>query len=73
MAELSKATQAVWDAYNDVADRVGVFKDYGDALAAALRAAVEQSTYQDAWDCQFTSAEKILAIADELDNTPGAY
>jgi hypothetical protein len=37
-------------------------------LAAALRAAVKQSTYQDAWDGQFTSAEKILAIADELDN-----
>jgi hypothetical protein len=37
-------------------------------IAAALRTAVEQSTYQDAWDGQFTSAEKILAIADELDN-----
>ena len=39
---LSPAAQAVWDAFNDVSERVGVFEDYGDALGAALRAAVDQ-------------------------------
>jgi hypothetical protein len=69
---LSPAAQAVKDAvlalYSD--EKVHKFGWQLDAptVAAALRAAVEQSTYQDAWDCQFTSAEKILAIADELDN-----
>jgi hypothetical protein len=38
---LSPAAQAVWDAFNDVAERVGVFDDYGDALAAAFRAAAD--------------------------------
>jgi hypothetical protein len=35
---LSPAAQAIWDAFNDVSERVGVFEDYGDAQAAALRA-----------------------------------
>ena len=39
MTKLSPAAQAVWDAFNDVSERVGVFEDYGDALAAAIRAA----------------------------------
>ena len=39
---LSPAAQAVWDAFNDVSERVGVFEDYGDALAAALRAAASK-------------------------------
>ena len=42
MNNLSPAAQAVWDAFNDVSERVGVFEDYGDALAAALRAAADQ-------------------------------
>jgi hypothetical protein len=65
MTDLSPAALAIWEAFNS--EEPSVFVDYGDCLAAALRAAVEQSTYQDAWDGQFTSAEKILAIADELD------
>jgi hypothetical protein len=36
MAELSPAAQSVWDAFNQ--DEAGVFVDYGDKLAAALRA-----------------------------------
>ena len=36
---LSPAANAAWEAFNDVLERVGVFEDYGDALAAALRAA----------------------------------
>lgn len=42
MADLSPAAQATWEAFNDVAERVGVFEDYGDAIAAAIRAAAEQ-------------------------------
>ena len=37
MTNLSPAAQAVWDAFNE--DEAGVFVDYGDKLAAALRAA----------------------------------
>jgi hypothetical protein len=37
MPNLSPTTQAAWDAYNDVLERVGVFEDHGDALAAFLR------------------------------------
>ena len=39
---LSPAAQAIWDAFNATAERVGTFEDYGDALAAALRAAADQ-------------------------------
>ena len=42
MTDLSPAAQAVWDAFNDVSERVGIFEDYGDALAAALRAVADQ-------------------------------
>ena len=37
MSELSPAAQAVWEAFNE--DEAGVFVDYGEKLAAALRAA----------------------------------
>ncbi len=40
MIELSPAAQAIWEAFNE--DEAGVFVDYGDKLAAALRAAVDQ-------------------------------
>jgi len=36
MPELSPAAQAVWEAFNE--DEAGVFVDYGEKLAAALRA-----------------------------------
>jgi hypothetical protein len=65
MTDLSLAAQAVLDAAIKVAES----PDAEAIAAAALRAAVEQSTYQDAWDGQFTSAEKILAIADELETS----
>jgi hypothetical protein len=60
MTDLSPAAEAVLDAYRS--SHLSI-----NNLAAALRAAVEQSTYQDAWDGQFTSTEKILAIAAELE------
>ena len=37
MSNLSPTTQAAWDAYNDVLERIGVFEDHGDSLAAFLR------------------------------------
>ncbi len=40
MTKLSPAALAVWEAFNQ--DEVGVFVDYGDKLAAALRAAVNE-------------------------------
>jgi len=39
---MSPAADAIWEAFNDVADRVGVFRCYGDALGAALRAAADE-------------------------------
>jgi hypothetical protein len=49
---LSPAAQVIWDAFNDVFERVGVFEDYGDALAAVLRAAADQVVPEDFdyWD-----------------------
>ncbi len=39
MTDLSPAAQAIWEAFNE--DEAGVFVDYGDKLAAALRAAAD--------------------------------
>ena len=36
-------------------------------VAAALRAAVKQCTYRDAWEDKFLSAERILTVAAELE------
>jgi hypothetical protein len=38
--QLSPAALAIWEAFNE--DEAGVFVDYGDKLAAALRAAAYQ-------------------------------
>jgi hypothetical protein len=42
MADLSPAALAVWEAFNS--EEPGVFVDYGDCLAAALRAAADRVT-----------------------------
>jgi hypothetical protein len=48
MTNLSPEAQAVWDAFNDaslmndVTERAGVFEDYGDVLAAALRVLIDK-------------------------------
>jgi hypothetical protein len=75
---LSPAAQAVWNAFNDVSERVGVFEDYGDALAAAFRAAVDQvvpenanavgDEHDDARHDQWMRIRyKLLDIANELE------
>jgi hypothetical protein len=77
LTDLSPAALAVWEAFNS--EEPGVFVDYGDCLAAALRAAADQASpklhiedidyqhqsYVDGWN---DSLELILAIAAELDN-----
>ena len=73
MTKLSPAVQAIWDAYNDVCERVGVFEDYGDALAAALRALVQHEgesvcTY-DEGKFSVVREDRLRAIAAELEGT----
>ena len=68
MTKLSPAALAVWEAFNQ--DEAGVFVDYGDKLAAALRAAADQGEiFFDAYDSpvQVVTVEDLLAIAKELE------
>jgi hypothetical protein len=59
MTDLSPAAQAVWEAFN--LDEAGVFVDYGDKLAAALRALAVRINGAD------NIRQDVLDIADELD------
>jgi len=68
---LSPAAQAIWEAFNE--DEAGVFVDYGDKLAAALRAVVEQLGYSNVPE-EFAhlrplviDSDDLLAIAAELE------
>ena len=70
MTELSPAASAVWEAFNQ--DEAGVFVDYGDKLAAALRAAADQMRYSDqlgltGFGGYVQAQDQILAIAAELE------
>ena len=69
MAELSPAALAVWEAFN--LDEPGVLVDYGDCLAAALRAAAEELGYCIIYDDDdkdyMVDVADLLAIADELE------
>jgi len=77
MTNLSPAAQAVWEAFNQ--DEPGVFVDYGDCLAAALRAAADQVVpkklmfnYLDDYELGVRVAREearveLLAIATELE------
>ena len=40
MTKLSPTAEAIWEAFNE--EEAGVFVDYGDKLAAALRAAAKE-------------------------------
>jgi hypothetical protein len=64
MTNLSPAALAVWEAFNS--EEPGVFVDYGDCLAAALRAAADQTCKQSRIRAQNDVRYKLLAIADEL-------
>jgi hypothetical protein len=76
MTTLSPAAQAVWEAFNE--DEAGVFVDYGDKLAAALKAAADRAAPEkqvvdiDYVHQMYTDGMKdalavIEEIADELD------
>ena len=77
MSNLSPQAQTVWEAFNE--DEVGVFVDYGQKLAAALRAVADQLQMGKALgdtdaDAGVFAAHQaiygyITAIADELDGT----
>ena len=73
ISKLSPQAEAVWDAFNEVSERVGVFEDYGDALAAAIRSLVEEVVlpkYQYAdWQMAHVICEELHKIACELDGT----
>jgi hypothetical protein len=76
LTDLSPAALAVWEAFNS--EEPGVFVDYGDNLAAALRAVADQAHpkahiedidyvhqgYVDGWK---DALDVILVIADELE------
>jgi hypothetical protein len=64
MTDLSPAAQAVWDAFNE--DEAGVFVDYGDKLAAALRALSEQLGHE-VLDVRCVDCSQIQLIAAELE------
>ena len=74
---LSPAANAIWEAFNQ--DRPGVFVDYGDCLAAALRAAADQVVPRepakdplwasDAYRQRADTRAYLLAIATELEAT----
>ena len=65
MTDLSPAALAVWEAFNS--EEPGVFVDYGDCLAAALRAAADQVVPERIES--FGVRSQLLAIANELDTT----
>lgn len=69
MTDLSPAANAVWEAFNQ--DEAGVFVDYGDKLAAALRAVADQNeNFYDPHEegkVSVVCVEKLLAIAAELE------
>jgi len=71
MSNLSPQAQTVWEAFNE--DEVGVFVDYGQKLAAALRAIADQVVlpkYQYAeWELAHAICEEIFAIADEMEGS----
>ena len=71
MTDLSPSASAVWEAFNQ--DEAGVFVDYGDKLAAALRAAAKQlaqiATPHDGMGgiINMISEQELLKIAAELE------
>jgi hypothetical protein len=78
MTDLSPAALAIWEAFNE--DEAGVFIDYGDKLAAALRAAADQASpekqvkdidyvHQMYTDGMRDALAVIQEIADELDGS----
>ena len=79
MTNLSSAALAGWEAFNQ--DEPGVFVDYGDCLAAALRAAAHEiapfpgrypmNEYMEGFrDAKQSVHHQLNAIAAELESHP---
>jgi hypothetical protein len=66
MTDISPAANAVWEAFNQ--DEAGVFVDYGDKLAAALRALDSQLGYT-VLGVRCVDCSQIELIAAELEGT----
>lgn len=64
---LSPAAFAVWEAFNQ--DEAGVFVDYGDKLAAALRATADQVVPEPCFASDDVIRDALLTIATELEAT----
>ena len=65
---LSREALAMWNAFNDVSERVGVFEDYGDALAAALRAINEYVVMPlPHYEYDYDELEVIIGIHQEIE------
>ena len=62
---LTPAAQAIWEAFNE--DEAGVFVDYGDKLAAALRALADQVVPANGSRKNNEIRAEILASAAELE------
>jgi hypothetical protein len=69
MAKLSPQAAVIWDEFNEVSERVGVFEDYGDALAAAIETLADQVTPANGSRRNNEIRADILAIAAELRGT----
>ena len=65
MADPSPATQAIWDAYNDVLERVDMPEDLGKPLAAAFRELAVRIKGAD------EILEAVISIANELETFNG--
>ena len=74
--QLSPASQAIWDAWNDAYEAQGPLEDMGHPIAAALRAAADQVVPPDPCgdDCCIDLCvgirAELLAIAAELEALP---
>ena len=60
----SPAADAAWEAFQDVAERVGVLEDHGDALAAFTRVLADRMMNLIGDTCHPKYAEGIEAAAD---------
>lgn len=69
MTDLSHVTEAIWKAFNE--DKSGMFVDYGDKLAAALRALADQVVLAHGSRRNNEIRAEILAIAAELEGGNG--
>ena len=71
MINLFPAAQAIWEAFNE--DEAGVFVDYGDKLAAALRAVANDWRVDTEFilGVEYIRTSTLDAIAAELEGGDG--